>query len=232
MINATYTDILNEIRDFFSRHQLVNSFVDGQMYDFQAKENIYSAVVLVPTISNIQNTQLNLSFDLYFVDRITEDGSNTRDVYNDELQIVQDFIAYFSNRSNNWNLDPENINIEPFEQKFADLLGGWRLSVSVLLPFYKNVCEIPLANEAPIPLAPIADFTFFMVTSNSVRIENKSLYYDQLTWTYDGANVQNIDGDGNLFYLEYPNAGTYTITLTAKNEGYPDSVATKTITIL
>lgn len=232
MINATYTDILAEIREFFAQHLLVNSFIDGQLYDFQSKENVYSAVVLVPTPSQIQHTQLNLALDLYFVDRINEDGSNTRDVYNDELQIVQDFVAYFSNRSNKWNLDPENINIEPFEQKFADILAGWRLSVSVLLPFYKNVCEIPLANEAPIPLAPIADFSFYMINSNSVRIENKSLHYDQLTWTYDGANVQNIDGDGNLFYLEYPNAGTYTITLTAKNEGYPDSVATKTITIL
>lgn len=154
MINATYTDILAEIREFFAQHLLVNSFIDGQLYDFQAKENVYSAVVLVPTTSQIQNTQLNLALDLYFVDRINEDGSNTRDVYNDELQIVQDFIAYFSNRSNKWNLDPENINIEPFEQRFADILGGWRLSVSVLLPFYKNVCDIPLDEDAPVPPVP------------------------------------------------------------------------------
>lgn len=231
MINATYTDILNEIRDFFSRHQLVNSFVDGQMYDFQAKENIYSAVVLVPTISNIQNTQLNLSFDLYFVDRITEDGGNTRNVYNDELTIAQDFISYFSNRSNKWNLSPENISIEPFEQKFDDILAGWRLSVSVLLPFFKNVCEIPLNDVAPVPLPPVADFNVY-INGHNVTITNKSMFYDMIVWTYDGANVQSLDGDGNLFLLTYPNAGTYTITLTAKNEGFPDSVATKTITII
>lgn len=154
MINATYTDILAEIREFFAQHQLVNSFIDGQLYDFQAKENVYSSVVLVPTTSQVQNTQLNLAFDLYFVDRINEDGSNTRDVYNDELQVAQDFISYFSNRRDTWNLDPENINIEPFEQKFADILAGWRLSVSVLLPFYKNVCDIPLDEDAPVPPVP------------------------------------------------------------------------------
>lgn len=154
MINVTYTDILAEIREFFAQHLLVNSFIDGQLYDFQAKDNVYSAVVLVPTPSQIQNTQLNLALDLYFVDRINEDGSNTRDVYNDELQIVQDFIAYFSNRRDTWNLDPENINIEPFEQRFADILAGWRLSVSVLLPFYKNVCDIPLDEDAPVPPVP------------------------------------------------------------------------------
>lgn len=152
--NATYTDILAEIREFFAQHLLVNSFIDGQLYDFQAKDNVYSAVVLVPTPSQIQNTQLNLALDLYFVDRINEDGSNTRDVYNDELQIVQDFISYFTNRPNAWNLSPENINIEPFEQKFVDILAGWRLSVQVLLPFRKNVCEIPLDDDRPEPPVP------------------------------------------------------------------------------
>lgn len=231
MNGATYTEILSEIRQFFNRHLLVNSFVDGQIYDFNAKENIYSAVILVPTTSTVENTQLNLSFDLYFVDRIVEDGSNTRDVYNDELQITQDFISYFSNRNGKWNLQPDSISLEPFEQKFDDIVGGWRLSVSVLLPFFKNVCDIPLNDVAPVPLPPIADFIVY-INGHNVTITNKSMFYDELNWTYDGANVQSLDGDGNLFLLTYPNAGTYTITLTAKNEGFPDSISTKTITIL
>jgi PKD repeat protein len=229
--NITYTDVLEEIRDFFDRHQLVNSYVDGQLYDFQAKENIYSAVVLVPTTSNIMNTQLNLSFDLYFVDRIVEDGTNTKDVYNDELQIVLDFISYFSNRNGKWNLQPDSISLEPFEQKFDDIVAGWRLSVSVLIPFRKNVCEIPLNDVAPVPLPPVADFNVY-INGHNVTITNKSMFYDELNWTYDGANVQSLDGDGNLFLLTYPTSGTYTITLTAKNEGFPDSISTKTITII
>ena len=229
--NITYTDVLEEIRDFFDRHQLVNSYVDGQLYDFQAKENIYSAVVLVPTTSNIMNTQLNLSFDLYFVDRIVEDGTNTKDVYNDELQIALDFISYFSNRNAKWNLQPDSISLEPFEQKFDDIVAGWRLSVSVLIPFRKNVCEIPLSDVAPVPLPPVADFTVY-INGHNVTITNKSMFYDEINWVYDGANVQSLDGDGNLFLLTYPNAGTYTITLTAKHEGYPDSISTKTITII
>lgn len=154
MITATFTDIQNEIREFFDRHLMVNSFIASQTYDFQAKDNIYSAVVFVPTISTIQGRQLNLGFDIYFVDRITEDGSNTRDVYNDELQIANDFITYFSNRNGKWNLQPDSITLEPFEQKFDDILAGWRLSVSVQLPFYKNVCDIPLDDDRPEPPVP------------------------------------------------------------------------------
>ena len=130
-----------------------------------------------------------------------------------------------------WNLQPDSISLEPFEQKFDDIVAGWRLSVSVLIPFRKNVCEIPLSDVAPVPLPPVADFTVY-INGHNVTITNKSMFYDEINWVYDGANVQSLDGDGNLFLLTYPNAGTYTITLTAKNEGFPDSVATKTITII
>lgn len=224
MINATYTDILAEIREFFAQHLLVNSFVDGQLYDFQAKENIYSAVVLVPTTSNIQNTQLNLALDLYFVDRINEDGSNTRDVYNDELQIVQDFIAYFSNRPNKWNLDPENINIEPFEQRFADILGGWRLSVSVLLPFFKNVCDIPLDEDAPVPPVPPIPPTPPVLKRNHADLLN--LDYEHAGHTgFQKALSSDNAGDGISITTD-PNTGEVVITNTGGEWGHIGGIIT------
>lgn len=146
-MNYTYIDVLTEIRNFFHRHKMVNCFVDNQTYDFNSADNIYSAVVLVPTQSNVSSTQLNLSFDIYFVDRLIEGNFNAKDVYNDELSIALDFISYFSNRNMNWNLQQDNLLLEPFEQKFDDLVGGWRLSFTVQLPFRKNVCEIPLEDE-------------------------------------------------------------------------------------
>lgn len=146
-----YIDVLTEIRQFFHRHKMVNSFVDNQVYDFASKENIYSAVVLVPTTSSIVGevgTQLNLSFDLYFIDRLTENNDNAKDVYNDELSIALDFVAYFSNRNGKWNISTDSVSLEPFEQKFSDdLTGGWRLSCSVMIPYRKNVCDIPLWDE-------------------------------------------------------------------------------------
>lgn len=147
MKNFEYINVITEIRDFFNRHKMVNSYVDNQTYDFQAKENIYSAVILVPTTSTVNNTQLNLNFDLYFCDRMTEGNENAKDVYTDELNIALDFIAYFSDRNGKWNLNSDSITLEPFEQKFDDLVGGWRLSCEVVLPFYRNVCDIPLKEE-------------------------------------------------------------------------------------
>lgn len=230
MKEAKYTEILHEIRHFFERHLMVNEFVAGKMYDFQARENIYSAVVLAPSISSVNGTQLQLSFDIYFIDRLTEDESNANDVFGDELQIALDFISYFTNRSGKWNISPDNLQIEPFQQRYVDIVAGWLLSCSVSIPFYRNVCEIPMRDAQAIPLPPIADFVSY-VNGNVVTIINKSLYYSELTWQYDGANVQDLQGS-DLVRLEYVQSGTYTITLTAKNEGFPDSICTKTITIL
>lgn len=230
MKEAKYTEILHEIRHFFERHLMVNEFVAGKMYDFQARENIYSAVVLAPSISSVNGTQLQLSFDIYFIDRLTEDESNANDVFGDELQIALDFISYFTNRSGKWNISPDNLQIEPFQQRYVDIVAGWLLSCSVSIPFYRNVCEIPMRDAQAIPLSPIADFVSY-VNGNVVTIINKSLYYSELTWEYDGANVQDLQG-GELIRLEYSATGTYTIKLTARNEGFPDSVCIKTITIL
>lgn len=230
MKEAKYTEILHEIRHFFERHLMVNEFVAGKMYDFQARENIYSAVVLAPSISSVNGTQLQLSFDIYFIDRLTEDESNANDVFGDELQIALDFISYFTNRSGKWNISPDNLQIEPFQQRYVDIVAGWLLSCSVSIPFYRDVCEIPMRDSQAIPLPPIADFVSY-VNGNVVTIINKSLYYSELTWQYDGANVQDLQG-GELIRLEYSATGTYTIKLTARNEGYPDSICTKTITIL
>lgn len=230
MKNLQYIDILREFEDFFNRHLMVTEFVAGKMYDFSARENKYSAVVVAPTMSSISSTSESLGFDLYFIDRVVEDGSNLNDVFSSELLIVQDFVAYFSNRNGTWNLDGENISIDPIYKQFDDIVAGWQLSVSVSLPFYKNICEIPMRDAQPIPLAPVADFTAY-ISGRIVTIVNKSLYFSELSWEYDGANVQDLQGS-DLVRLEYVQSGTYTITLTAKNDGFPESICTKTITIL
>lgn len=235
-LTYNYIDVLTEIRQFFHRHKMVNSFVDNQVYDFASKENIYSAVVLVPTTSSIigeVGTQLNLSFDLYFIDRLTENNDNAKDVYNDELDIALDFVAYFSNRNGKWNISADSVSLEPFEQKFSDdLTGGWRLSCSVMLPYRKNVCDIPLYDEEETDLPPVADFVY-AVNGLDVTFTNKSKHYKNLQWIFPNSNGESIPiYNTDVITINFASAGTYTIKLTASKQGYEDSILTKTITIL
>ncbi len=86
-------------------------------------------------------------------------------------------------------------------------------------------------GEIPGKYPPKADFNIQTGEGYKVLITNLSENYTQLSWVYEGANVQDIVKD-ELVGLVYSAPGTYTITLTAKNEGFPDSISTKTITII
>lgn len=147
-MNPTYNQIVYDIKEFFNRHLQVNLFIDVQYADFNAGSNIYPATILVPQLSNINNTQLNLNFNLFFVDLLNSDRSNTREVYSDMLEVARDFIAYFQEYEENRDWCIQNdATIQPIEEKEDDaIIAGWVLNFTVELPFNKNVCDIPL-NE-------------------------------------------------------------------------------------
>lgn len=229
MNNIQYRDIVNAFKAFLSQHRYVQTVIDSQNYDFQARENNYPAVVIVPTASSGTSGSILLGFSLFFCDVLLTDKSNCRDVYNDTLEVAKDFIAYFTgDPDTSWGLTSD-YTLLPFEEKLDDFLGGYELDCTVELPFRHGICDIPLDSIEPVDLPPQADFVVFIV-SNHVTIVNKSKYYDHLQWEYSGANVQDISRD-ELVKLVYPTPGTYEIKLTSYRSGYPESVCTKTITI-
>lgn len=146
MYATNYQQIVSEIGDFFDRHLDVNTFVHIQEYDFQAKYNLYPAVILTPQPSNINGNEIVLRFNLFFFDILKQDKSNTIDVYNDCLNTAKDFVSYFSNRNpDDWSIE-NDAQITPFEEALDDYLGGWMLSFGVVIPFSKSVCDLPLSN--------------------------------------------------------------------------------------
>lgn len=146
-MNVTYNQIIADIKDFFNRHLQVNLFVDMQYYDFNANgQNLYPATILVPQLSNISNTQMNLNFNMFFADLLNSDRTNTREVYSDMLDVARDFLSYFQDYedSRDWCIQNDST-IQPFEEKFDDaIVAGWVLNFTVELPFSKSICDIPM----------------------------------------------------------------------------------------
>lgn len=144
---VTYNTIVRDIKTFFEMHRQVHQFLHITTWDEEAKENLYVTALLVPQQSNINNTQINLNFNLFVVDILNSDRSNQRDVFDDTLGIIQDFVAYFSgNECIEWELAPD-ATIQPVtERPFDDVLSGWVLNFVVNLPFRKSVCDLPLDN--------------------------------------------------------------------------------------
>lgn len=142
---VTYNSIVRDIRNFFQHHLQVHQFLHLTQWDEESRENLYVTALLVPQQSNINNTQIDLNFNLFIVDLLNSDRSNQRDVFDDTLSIVQDFVAYFSdNGCIDWDMN-QNATVQPITEKpFDDVLSGWVLNFTVSIPFSKSVCDLPL----------------------------------------------------------------------------------------
>lgn len=229
-MDAQYRDIVNAFKNFLTQHRNVQKVIDSQNYDFQAQENEYPAVVIVPGTSTTNIGAVQMQFSIFFCDVLLADKVNCRDIYNDMLETAKDFISYFTgDPDTSWGLLPD-CTLIPFEEKLDDFLSGWQLDCTVELPFRHGICDIPLDSIEPVDLPPQADFITY-VSGMTVTISNKSKYYDRLQWEYSGASVQDIVKD-ELVKLTYSTPSTYEIKLTAYHEGYPESVCVKTITII
>tara|TARA_R110001599_G_scaffold74198_1_gene204820 strand:+ start:706 stop:1272 length:567 start_codon:yes stop_codon:yes gene_type:complete len=84
--------------------------------------------------------------------------SNEQDVLNETLQIVTDFIGMLRHSSRQSLQGVNDINfplyftqdqftIEPFAERFDNLLTGWVFNIGVLVQNDFQTCEIPVTNR-------------------------------------------------------------------------------------
>lgn len=145
MDRIQYNDIIAAFKKFCDEHYQIAQFVDVKEADFQAVENVYPSVVCTPMPSTIGAGRLTLQFAIIFADILIADNSNGRDVYSDTLETLKDFVAYFTgNPDLDWSLD-DDLTIEPFFERFDDILAGWILQAGVTVPFGHGVCDIPIS---------------------------------------------------------------------------------------
>lgn len=143
-METTYRDIIISFKSFLNNHKGVSQVIDAQTWNYQAIDNIYPTVIIVPGVSSGTSGSILLSFSIFFCDAIIADGINTRDVYSDMLEIAKDFISYFTGSPDlDWSITTD-FTLTPFEERFDDIVGGWELDCSVEIPFKHSVCNIPI----------------------------------------------------------------------------------------
>jgi len=84
--------------------------------------------------------------------------SNEQDVFNETLQIVTDFIGMLRHSTrqslegvNDINFPlyftQDQFSIEPFQERFDNLLCGWVFNIGVLVQNDFQTCDIPVINR-------------------------------------------------------------------------------------
>lgn len=229
MNNNTYRDIIHSFKDFCHRHSMINEVVDDRTWNFQSMENLYPAVIIVPSTTTGDSGSVKVGFNIFFCDILQDSAFNTRDVYSDMLEVAKDFVSYFTEPDNDWSIDSD-FTLNPFEEKFDDRVGGWELDCTVSVPFSHSVCDIPLEDNVPVTTPPEAYFTY-SVMGDEVIFHNLSRFYDDCSWEMPGSKEETF------WYISPEkirvkfNTGTWLITLRVKREGFPDSTYSQMIHI-
>ena len=130
-----------------------------------------------PTSVTTGSNQLNYNFQIFVCDLVSEKAdwneglssvgsknlTNEIDVFNDTLQTCVDIISIFRNSQwqaqNDANTNTGDINapiyftdgdftIEPFTERFDNLLTGWVFSMTVVVQNGFDTCDTPMSEDA------------------------------------------------------------------------------------
>ena len=176
--NKTYLNVIETLKKLGRQHYFINTTSVGDIFDINLeKEEIFPLMHINPTSVTTGSNQLNYNFQIFVCDLVSEKedwnngqssvGSknltNEIDVFNDTLQTCVDIISIFRNSQWQAQNDPNtsrgdinapvyftdgDYNIEPFTERFDNLLTGWVFSMTVVVQNNFDTCDTPMSAEA------------------------------------------------------------------------------------
>tara|TARA_R110000822_G_scaffold129503_1_gene265674 strand:- start:40 stop:588 length:549 start_codon:yes stop_codon:yes gene_type:complete len=175
--NKTYNNVINTLLRIAEYHEQIHSSSVGDISEINLeKMQKFPLVHIQPTSVATGDSQLTYNFQLFICDAVTERDnwtlnnadanfsklyktlSNEQDVFNETLQIATDFIGMLRHSSRQSLEGVNDINfplyftqdqftIEPFQERFDNLLCGWVFTIGVLVQNDFQTCDIPVTTK-------------------------------------------------------------------------------------
>lgn len=118
-----YKNIIKEIENFSIKHNLVNSFVEGDnVYDINSNDNLYPVIYLTPKPHQLNHPTSVYNFYIYYVDRLLNDRANRINVQNSGIKSLNDIIFKIIELENTDVTYPVTLTV--FTEKFSDECAG------------------------------------------------------------------------------------------------------------
>lgn len=146
MATTTYVQVVDEFRKYCASHMQVGSFYSGQTWDFQTNPaNAYPAVILLPQPSVVSRGSITLRVNIFVADMVNQEGDNYDECHSDTLMIMTDIIARFKDDEDNcgFTLNDAAITVEPFTERFDDILVGWMANFEITIAYAGSSCLAP-----------------------------------------------------------------------------------------
>jgi hypothetical protein len=169
--NKTYNNVIDTLKQLGIEHDQITTTTTGDIYDIDLSLNtLFPLFHINPVSVTTSPSELTYNFQLFVMDAVsqkddwTEDNfqsannlSNEQEVLSQCLQICVDIISIM--RHSKWQAagttdidDPVyftdgEFSLEPFTERFDNLLTGWVFSIGIVVQNNFEACVIPMANN-------------------------------------------------------------------------------------
>jgi hypothetical protein len=172
--NKSFNNTIDTLKSLGNEHEQIATTTTGDIWkiDFADKNLLFPLFHINPVNVTTGESSLTYNFQLFVMDLVSEkenwtqanyqsadDLSNEQEVTSSCLQICVDIIGMF--RHSKWQAastgNPLDIDepvyftdgeytLEPFSERFDNLLTGWVFSIGIVVQNDFQTCTIPVAN--------------------------------------------------------------------------------------
>ena len=164
-INASYNNVIDALKCVAITHGMVNNVSSGTVDEVDISANsVYPLVHIVPGNVTAGVKQITFEFNILAMDltiNSEDDGSilasklnyypdNEQQVLSDTMQILIDIIAQYKhglmlgvqqNEGIFGQSDDKDFTLEPFTERFDNVVSGWNCSFSITVPGTYFACN-------------------------------------------------------------------------------------------
>ena len=171
--NKTYNNAIDTLKSLGEQHEQISTTTTGDIWRIDMNETLFPLFHINPVNVETGLSSLTYNFQLFVMDAVTEKEnwteanfqsadylSNEQEVASSCLQVCVDIIGMF--RHSKWQSanadgtqdidDPVyftdgEYTLEPFQERFDNLLTGWVFSIGIVVENDFQTCTIPVANN-------------------------------------------------------------------------------------
>jgi len=148
----SYIQAIDVIRAFAIQHLQVKKFnyeFKEQMQNLATLNEAYPFLYVVPIGASVQEFTNEFDLDIYCVDRLQKDRTNTSFIVSDTQQILADLTLWLEQGQNDIEVI-QNYAMTPINNDLLDYVSGWVMRVRIQVTRI-GLCEIPFGGESPTP---------------------------------------------------------------------------------
>ena len=168
--NKTFNNAIDTLKSLGSEHHQIKTTTTGDIFKIDMDNTLFPLFHINPVNVETGQSQLTYNFQLFVMDAVTEKEnwteanfqsadylSNEQEVASSCLQVCVDIIGMM--RHSKWQAEGEldidapvyftegEYTLEPFQERFDNLLTGWVFSIGIVVENDFQTCTIPVLNN-------------------------------------------------------------------------------------